>query len=830
MSDQLFDSDDTFFADIIVPVPIPSAFSYRVPREMSQYIKMGCRVIVPFGKGRILTGIVAEVHQRAPQKYQSKYIIELLDENPVVNSIQIWLFAWIADYYLCHIGEAMNVALPAGLKVNSESMLQINPDFDGEDNFSEIELKVMQAILEKENLPYKDLKNYVSEHEINKLVKNLIKKNAILIFEEIKERYKPKKLKKIRLKKVYETEEDLLGLIDSLEKNTKQQAVVLAYLTHIPIDKLAHLNIHGVEKAKFNEGNSSAASLKTLIEKEIFEQFEINVSRFPTQTVLQNTKVLLSEAQQQAEDEILAKFDKKDVVLFHGITGSGKTEVYINLIQKVLENGQQVLLLLPEIALTTQIVGRLMKVFGDKMGVYHSKFSDNERVEVWQGVLSGKYDFVVGVRSAIFLPFNQLGLIIVDEEHESSYKQYDPAPRYHARDVSIMLAAKHGAKVLLGSATPSLESYYQAENNRYGLVKLQTRYANASLPEIRLIDIKEERKNGTLVNDFSSFLIQEIKDNLAKKEQTIIFQNRRGYAPYLNCEVCNWIGNCHQCAVSLTHHYHENALVCHYCGYRESVPKICPECQSGKLKSVGVGTEKIEDDLSVLFPESKILRMDLDTTRSKNAYQLLINEFEHGDVDILVGTQMISKGLDFGNVSLVGVFNADRMIYFPDFRAAERAFQMLMQVSGRAGRKDKPGRVLIQTGGPQHPLLQMIVEHDYEGFYAKEIAEREHFNYPPFSRLIEISVKHENRTLAHQAAGLLAQQLGVQLGTARVLGPEKGLVERVRNKYIFIIWLKLEKNKLNTQATKAFLSEQIIEIQSRKEYKNVRIIVNVDAV
>ena len=826
---ETFDSD-TYFVDVLLPVPIPQAFTYRVPRHLKDLVRQGSRVIVPFGRNRVLTGIISAVHGTPPEKYKAKYISELMDDEAIVTPSQLWLFQWVADYYMCHAGEVMNMGLPSGLKVSSESRIELNPDFDQYELLEGNESEILKVIAENDTVAYTDLSKFISESDVNSTVKKLIAKRAILVFEQVKERYTPKKIKKIRLKETFAHKKGALGLLENLEKNQKQQAVLLAYLSHISLDDLEEKNLHGIDKVFFKEADTSTSSLKTLINKDVFEQFEITVSRFDRIDSTDLQEITLTEPQSGASEAILNSFVEKEVVLFHGITGSGKTEVYIDLIQKVLENGSQILMLLPEIALTTQIVSRLQKVFGDKMGVYHSKFSDNERVEVYMGVLSGRYQFVVGVRSSIFLPFQNLGLIIVDEEHEISYKQFDPAPRYHARDVAVMLAHKQKAKVLLGSATPSFESYTQALKGNYGLVELNERFGKAKLPTIDLIDMKEERKNEAVKNEFSETLLKAIEANIQRKEQSIIFQNRRGYAPYLNCEECNWIGQCHQCAVSLTHHLYENTLVCHYCGHTETLPKVCPVCESLKLKSKGVGTQKIEEDLQAIFPEASILRMDFDTTRSKNAYQNIISEFGEGEVDILVGTQMISKGLDFDNVSLVGVFNADKMIYFPDFRAAERAFQMLTQVSGRAGRKEKPGMVLIQTGGPEHSVLQHVLEGNYKRFYEEEIKEREAFSYPPFSRIIAITTKHVDRSISHQAAGSLVNILRTKLGTERVLGPEKGLVERIRNQYIYEVVVKLEKAKLNIPAVKTFLREQITILNTEKAYKSVRFVVTVDVV
>ncbi|MCP9766567.1 primosomal protein N' [Lacihabitans sp. LS3-19] len=825
-----FDLEQTSFVDVVLPVPIPQYFTYRVSREMAPLVKVGSRVVVEFGKSRVLTAIIVKIHNIPPPKYQAKYILELLDIEPVVTKTQLWLFEWVAEYYMCHVGEVMNVALPAGLKISSQSKVQYNPDFAHPELLTEEEQGLMDVLVKEDSMTYEEVGRLLEKTDITKTLKDLVAKHAVILFEEVKDKYKPKIVKRVKLKRVYEGSEEVFDLIEKLEKTTKQQEVLLEYLNHVPINELHFKNKEGVAKSILKAGDISESSLKTLIDKGIFEEFEVVVSRFDEDIVGTQAQMVLSERQVKASDQIMEAFVEKEIVLFHGITGSGKTEIYIDLIQKVLQSGSQVLFLLPEIALTTQIVNRLKVVFGDSMGVYHSKFSDNERVEVWKGILEGKFQFVVGVRSAIFLPFDNLGLIIVDEEHEASYKQFDPAPRYHARDVAIMLALKVRSKVLLGSATPSIESYFQAKNDKYGFVVLKERYGDAQLPEIRLVDLKKERKEKTLEKEFSSELLAEMKHNLDHKQQSIIFLNRRGYAPYLNCQECNWIGHCDQCAVTLTYHLSEKTLVCHYCGHKETAPKTCPDCGSTKVNTVGVGTEKIEEDLYELFPEAKILRMDLDTTRSKNAYQAIIGEFEKGEVDILVGTQMVSKGLDFDHVSLVGIYNADKMIHFPDFRAAERAFQLITQVSGRAGRREQKGRVLIQTGNPQNRILQYVLQNDYEGFYASEVIDREGYNYPPFSRIIEITIKDINQVLASQAATRLAQALEKTLGKTRVMGPEKSLVERIRNKYLFEVWLKLEKDKMNIQATKALLKQEIVNLITDKKFKSVQVIVNVDAI
>jgi len=818
----------TYFADLILPVPIPKLFTYRVPRDMADLLKVGARVIVPFGKNRVYTAVVGRIHTQPPSAYQAKYILELLDEYPLVTPYQLELFQWMADYYLCTIGDVLNCALPSGLKITSQSKVQYNPDFDHPDLLTDEEIPLLEELKKHSALSYEELGRLVGETSVPRVIRSLIGKRAVIVFEEVREKYVPKMVRKIRLHAHYESRDALLDLIQRLEKVPKQQEVVMRYLRYVPVQNSPVLNQKGLDKSVLNQDDElSQSSLQTLVKNNVFETFEVIMPRFSEEDA-PTVEIKLTDAQQKASDAILNQFGEKDIVLLHGITGSGKTELYINLIQQVLDGGSQVLYLLPEIALTTQIVVRLKKVFGDKLGIYHSKFSDNERVEVWKGIVSGQYQFVVGVRSAVFLPFDNLGLIIVDEEHETSYKQHDPAPRYHARDVAMMIAVRQQAKVLLGSATPSIESYYHAQQGRYGFVELLQRYGNATLPDITLVNTRQEKKQKTMKNDFSSALLERLQHNLERKEQSILFQNRRGYSPYLQCEDCEWIAECSNCAVSLTYHMRDSELRCHYCGHKDPVPKACPACGSYKVRTVGLGTEKIEEQLQIIFPEARIQRMDLDTTRSKNAYQQIIQEFESGNVDILVGTQMISKGLDFDNVSLVGIFDADRMIHFPEFRAIERAFQMITQVSGRAGRRaDRQGKVLIQTSNPQQAILQKVIENDYRGLYEEEIMERENFNYPPFSRLIKLTIKHTDASVSQKAAQRLTDQLTEKLGSSRVLGPEVPLVERIRNQFLYDIIIKLERN-ISPKAVKAFILEKINELLSDKGVKAVTIVADVD--
>ncbi|WP_138480002.1 replication restart helicase PriA [Dyadobacter bucti] len=829
---SLFEEETTLFADLILPVPIPSLFTYRVSRDITELIKVGARVIVQFGQKRVITAVVAKLHSNPPVKYQAKYILELLDEQPIITTRQLELFSWVAEYYLCNIGEVMNVALPAGLKITSQSRIQLNPEFEYEELLTDLERVILDEIKKHQTLSYEEVERLLGKSNITSIIKSLVGKRAVILYEEVKEKYKPKVVKKVKLNNSFLTNDSLVQLTSSLDKTPKQQEILLKYLSYIPVYNNPDLNQKGLDKSIFSQDNNiSDAALQTLIKKGVFEQFEIFVSRFDDIPLHKAAEISLSESQQTASRQIYDLFSEKEVVLLHGITGSGKTEVYIEIIKKVLENGSQVLFLLPEIALTTQIVVRLRKVFGDTMGIYHSKFSDNERVEVWKGILDGKFQFVVGVRSAIFLPFDNLGLIIVDEEHETSYKQHEPAPRYNARDMAVIMAYMHKGKALLGSATPSLESYYHARTGRYGLVEMTQRFGNAAMPTFELIDTKKEKKQKQMKNEFSSVLRQHLEYNIKNKEQTILFQNRRGYSPYLQCEECSWISECANCDVSLTYHMKAGELRCHYCGHKEEVPRTCPNCGSTKVKTMGYGTEKIEDELLLMFPEARVQRMDLDTTRAKNAYQQIIQEFEEGGIDILVGTQMVSKGLDFDNVSMVGIFDADRIIHFPEFRASERAFQMLTQVSGRAGRRpEKPGRVLIQTANPGQPLLEKIVNNDYIGMYEAEISEREQFHYPPFTRLIKITVKHLDEAVSRRAAGILAEKLTANLGKSRVLGPQPPLVERVRNQFLFDILIKLEREKINFKAAKSFIQEKVIDILTDKTLKSIHIVIDVDCV
>ena len=826
------ESRNTLFAELLLPVPIPRLFTYRVPATLNDHIKTGQRAIVQFGDRKVLTALVINIHQQPPKDYEAKYILEILDEFPAVSDLQLKLFQWMADYYMCTMGEVMNAALPAGLKLSSESMVQLHPAFDAEESefaFSEKEMMLLKR-LQHDTLSYSEIAKFLGVKYIYSILKSLSGKNAIVLFEEVKEKFKPKTEKRIRLSPDFSTEEALQELFKTLAAKPKQESVLLKYLQEVPVLHDTARNKTGIAKKTLITEDISESSLNTLIKNNIFEEFEIVIPRFGFEDNTEMPVVLLSEEQERAQFEIFKSFEKHNITLLHGITGSGKTEIYINLIKKALDSEAQVLYLLPEIALTTQIVQRLKKVFGSAMGVYHSKFSDNERVEVWNGVLNGKLKFVVGVRSSIFLPFDNLGLIIIDEEHDGSYKQHEPAPRYHARDAALVMGQLHHAKVLLGSATPSVETFYHAQQDKYGFVKLDKRFGDAQLPVIALADMGQERKRKTIKGEFSSLLLKNIEEALSKKEQVIIFQNRRGYSPMVNCEDCGWVPKCVNCAVSLTYHQFRHSLVCHYCGYKESLPNRCPVCTSARLTTVGYGTEKLEEELKLYFPEANIQRMDLDTTRSKTGYETIIDQFEKGETNILVGTQMVTKGLDFDKVSLVGVFNADRMMHFPDFRSYERAYQLITQVSGRAGRRAKQGKVVIQTSSPDHPILTYILNHKYGEFYKREVDDRKQHSYPPFSRLIEITVKHIDKKICRDAAAALADAFRKNVQGIKILGPGEPMISKIRNQFLMAILIKIPRGKADLVSIKSIIQQNIESVLKEKTFRSVRVIADVDPV
>jgi primosomal protein N' (replication factor Y) len=836
--ESLFGDQDLFpaesgnnFADIILPVPIPRMFTYRIPKSLKSEINLGSRVIVQFGKKKVLTGIIGKVHNKAPQAYEAKPILEVLDIQPSVNPIQIRFWVWMAEYYCCHIGEVMHAALPSGLRLSSESKVQLNPNFDAETSkypLDDREIKILEALENSTELSYEDCEKILGIKTIHPILKSLVTKEAILIFEKVQEKYAPKVETRIRLiKEIAESKNALESVFSALASKPKQESILMKYLRDVPVFQKLYLNEKGVDKTTILEEGESESSLKTLIKNGVFESFKVIVNRIPDEEP-EKEAAKLSTSQEAAFVDIKAQLEEKQTLLLHGVTGSGKTEIYIQLIQEVLGSGSQVLLLLPEIALTTQIVSRLKKVFGSQMGVYHSKHSDNERVEVWNGILTGRFSFVVGVRSSIFLPFDSLGLIIIDEEHESSYKQFDPAPRFQARDAAIMLAYMHQAKTLLGSATPSFESFFNVQQGKYGYVELTNRFGNAAMPMYHLADLAADKRKNLLKLDSTRMMRERIQEALDKQEQVLIFQNRRGYSPYIQCEDCGWTGECVQCDVSLTYHQYSEELRCHYCGYKEKVPSSCTACGSTQLTTMGMGTERIEESLSLLFPEARMGRMDLDTTRNKYGYQRLLDEFGAGNLDILVGTQMITKGLDFGRVTVVGIWDGDRILNFPDFRSGERAYQQITQVAGRAGRREKQGQVIIQTRNTETHLYEQVIKGDYREFFSQEMIDRKKFYYPPYVKLIKITTRHADFKVAEKAALHLHHGMSEIVVKKIVLGPEKGIIARIKNQYQFESLIKLDKSGSSQAVFKEKLAAIFEELTARPEFRSVRFIVDVD--
>ncbi len=820
---KLNNYSDTLFVEVILPLAISQTYTYRVPQEFSKSVAIGQRIVVQFGKNKLYTGIIESIHQNAPLLYEAKYLLSILDkEKPSIDETQFKLWKWISSYYMAQLGEVMNIALPSALKLTSETSIYLNPEVPYQkENLNDIEFLIVEAIEMQGQLSLNDLVKIVEQKNIMPIIRSLINDQVILISEKIDDKYKPKKGTYIQLNQEFRDALSLKNLFHELERAPKQVDLLQRYL------QLTKENKFVSKKALLDDSGISSAVLKGLIDKEIFISEIREESRLKIDDIELDEDFQLSNNQTQALTEIKNHFIDKNIALLHGVTSSGKTLIYIRLIEDCIANGQQALLMLPEIGLTTQLINRLRKYFGNKIGIYHSKFSDNERVEVWNQVASNNYSIVIGTRSSLFLPYSKLGLIIIDEEHDSSYKQNDPAPRYQGRDTAIYLAQLHQAKVLLGSATPSLESYYNVQNGKYALVELNERYGGIELPEIVFADMVDETKRKLVQSHFSSTLLNEIGNRLQAKEQVILLQNRRGYAPISICQVCAYTPKCNQCDVSLTYHKLKNELRCHYCGYHQKPVSICPACGSNHLEMKGFGTEKIEDELQQIFPAAKIARMDMDSTRKKNSYNTLLAEIEDRQIDILVGTQMVAKGLDFENVTLVGILNADTMLNFPDFRAYERAYQLIEQVSGRAGRRSKKGKVIIQTHQVNHPILEFVNRHAFHEMVKYEMFERNQFHYPPIYRMIEINIKHKEIGITQRASIKIAEELKREIGS-RVLGPEFPLVGRIRDQYINTILIKFEKNGIDPHKLKSLLKAKIDLVRSMKEYKNISIHIDVD--
>ncbi len=759
------------YIDVILPLPLGNTFTYSVPDEWAEKVSIGMRVVVPFGKRKMYTAIVYLIHSHKPElQYEAKEIICLLDEKPILKHPQLKFWQWISNYYQAFLGDVYQAAVPSGLKLESETQVRINVDFEGGVELTDKEIKVLDALSDGKVQTVTELEKLTGINNVLPLLRILLEKNAVEVSEELTEKFRPKTETYVRLTKYSENEDNLRKTFDDLSKTPKRLDLLMKF---IDLSKCLNPKLkQDVSKKDLLEKSGASASVfQGLIEKNIFETYQKEIGRLDISLTETGEMFPLNDFQQQAINEIRQQFQEKPVVLLHGVTSSGKTEIYIHLIKKALEEKKQALYLVPEIALTTQLTSRLKRIFGNKLGVYHSKFSDAERVEIWNNVLNNNgYEVIIGVRSSIFLPFKQLGLIIVDEEHETSYKQFDPSPRYHARNAAIILASMHNAKTLLGTATPTIETYFNAKSGKYGYVSLSQRFQELEMPEILVVDTKEAYRKKEMNGHFTEPLLEKTQKALERKEQVILFQNRRGYAPFIECKACAYVPKCKNCDVSLTVHKYLNKLTCHYCGYTENIPQICPVCKTPNLENKGFGTEKIEDEIKEIFPAAKVGRMDTDTTRNKNAYDKIITDFEQGKIDILVGTQMISKGLDFERVSLVGILNADNMMNFPDFRAHERAFQLITQVSGRAGRKNKRGTVILQTSNPQHQTINQVIANDFAGMVNTELAERKLYKYPPYTRLIEITVKHKEVHILNSASEILASQMRKVFGS-RILGP-----------------------------------------------------------
>lgn len=810
------------YVTVILPLALPKEYTYAVPLIMVEQIKPGIRVEVQFGKNKLYSALVYQVGKDKPEAYTPKPIVSILDKEPIVSEKQFDFWRWMATYYCCTIGEVMNAALPSGLKLASETKLVLSPIFDGDfTDLNDREYLIAEALTIQNELTIEEVRKIVNLKSVYHLIDGLLEKKVIFIEEELKQKYKPKTVDCIRLAEPYLSKNELLReAFQRVQRASRQTEGLMAYI------QLSKNTKHVTRKDLMAFADIGSNIIRELAKKGILEIYQREISRLNEYSEALIDGFKLTEQQVRALEEITTTFEEKNVILLHGVTGSGKTRVYIELIEAAIKRGEQVLYLLPEITLTAQIINRLQKIFGDDIAVYHSRFNNAERVEIWQSVLNRK-PIVVGARSSIFLPYQNLGLIIVDEEHDPSFKQVDPSPRYNARDMAVLMGHKHKAKVILGTATPSIETYHNVTTKKYGLVEMKERFGGLKLPKVKIVDLKEETRKKKIKSNFSSVLIQELTEALGRGEQAILFQNRRGYAPTLRCETCGWSSECINCDVTLTYHKFSKTLKCHYCGHHTKIPHTCPACGQHKLTIKGFGTEKIEDDLQLHLPDANIGRMDFDTVRSKNAHAEIINKFEKKQLDILVGTQMVTKGLDFDNVGVVGVLSADHLLHFPDFRASERAFQLMIQVSGRAGRKKKQGTVVIQAYDTEHPVLAEVFSNDFENFFRREIMERKAFMYPPFYRLIKITISHRKVENVKFAANYFAKIAKEKLGT-RVLGPTEPGIPRVRSYYLRDIMIKLERKQKVIDLTKLLILEISQRLQREKGMSSIKINIDVD--
>ncbi|WP_431158435.1 replication restart helicase PriA [Winogradskyella poriferorum] len=813
-----------YYLDVILPITLQRAFTYHITEAEADFIKVGMRVAVPFGKNKIYTALAYRIHNNPPLIYEAKTIHQILDETPIITEPQLKHWEWIASYYMCSVGEVMRAALPNALILESETIISRNTEILVKDvDLKDDEFLIFEALQFQTSLKIQDVISILDKKRVLPVIKGMVEKGILKLHEEIYEKYQPKLVRYVKLAQGLKTEEKLQELLEMLSRAPKQREVVLTLFT-LEAQKNVPIKVAELTKAS----GSSSAIIRTLIDKAILEEFHIQKDRIEYQGDSASDIKQLSAVQEEALVTVEHHFEEKSVTLLHGVTSSGKTEIYVNLIKKQIESGKQVLYLLPEIALTTQLVERLQHYFGEHVAVFHSRYSSNERVEVWHNLLSqkSKAQLIVGARSAMLLPFSDLGLIIIDEEHEQSFKQFDPAPRYHARDAAIVLANYHKAKILLGSATPSLESYFNATKGKYGLVELKTRYNNVLMPDIELVDLADKYKRKRMKGHFSDRLIEEMTLALEEGQQIILFQNRRGFSPIVECVTCGHSPQCPNCDVSLTYHQYRDQLRCHYCGFNTIMPKTCDACGNATLDTKGFGTEQIEEEVKVLFPDHKVARMDLDTTRGKFGFEKLITNFEQGEIDVLVGTQMLTKGLDFRNVKLVGIMNADNLLNFPDFRAHERSYQLMAQVAGRAGRTDLRGKVLIQTYNPHHRILQQVSTNAYEDMFKEQMNDRYNYHYPPIFRLIKITFKHKDYNKVNLASDWFAKSLR-QVFKANVLGPEFPPISRIRNLYNKNILVKIPQNQ-SLPKTKEAIMKIHNSFNAVKDFRPVRVVLNID--
>lgn len=823
ISDSLHPSGNTVYCTVILPLALDKLYTYIIPQNLVSFVAIGMRVEVQFGKKKRYAAIIFEINHVKPEGYSPKQILSLIDEKPLVNSRQIAFWTWLSTYYCCSLGEIMQAALPSNLKLSSESQIRLLNELPSDPLLlPDKEYLIIEALSGREFLHLQDIQDILGIKTIYHIVRSLIEKGFIEIKEELKDPYKPQSVFFINLQEPYLSQQELIGkLFEKISKYPKQEQLLLSFFLlkkeKNQVNKKELLKRSGVE----------GSVLMAMVKKNIFhiEEKLLNNNSW-NEAPDKNLEISLTAKQEEAFDNIKKFHHENKVVLLQGITGSGKTQIYMKFMQEVIREGGQVLYLLPEIALSNQVTSRLMAIFQDKVLVYHSRLSDKQRVESWQQVKEGK-PLLVGARSSLFLPFKQLKLVIIDEEHDPSYKQIEPNPRYQARDAAIYLAHIWKSPVILGTATPSLETYYHSKNGKYGWVKLEERYGGAILPKITVINLVEEKKNKKMIQEFSETLLEAIKDKLLNKEQVILFQNRRGFAPTLRCTTCGWHSECVYCDVSLTYHKSRKGLKCHYCGYFTPAPTQCPACGSKEISLLGFGTEKIESELQVILPDARIARMDMDTVKSKFAHNRLIQEFEEGEIDILIGTQMITKGLDFANVGMVGILSSDQLMQYPDFRAGERAFQLMTQVSGRAGRRTRQGHVFIQAMNVDNPVLLDILAYQTERYYERELSEREQFQYPPFKRLIRISLKHVDSDTVNHAAIWLKDFLYPIFGD-RIKGPAVPYIGRVRNSYLIDFLLKLENGNSRLQEAKNTLLLAQQTLRNKKLYSSVRFVIDVD--